>query len=255
MKNNEQKEILTYTVVLHQARKKLQLTLNEYCFVDTIYHLQNNPSSKIKGWCYASKTVLGDYIGISEQSAHSIANKTIKMGLIEKDPDTRYLRATQLWYENVVLLRLHSRNLRDTKESLATYSRKFSRTLKKVEPKTKESLVNSNSNSNKDSNKIKVIKYNPKSLELSKLLYELIKENTPVWNKNVNWDKWAKDMDDINRIDKYNFEQIEFMIKWVQNDSFWKSVVLSPAKLRKQFSDLIPKIKAQAERKGKNIIW
>lgn len=255
MRNNEEKEILTYTVVLHQARKKLRLTLNEYCFVDTVYHLQNNPNSKVKGWCYASKAILGDYIGISEQSAHSIANKTIKMGLIEKDPDTRYLRATQLWYENVVLLRLHSRNLRDTKESLAIHSRKLSQTLKKVEPKAKESLVNSNRDKNKDRNKIKILKYKTESLKLAKLLYELIKEQNPAWHVKPNWDRWAKDMDDINRIDKYTFEQIEFMIRWCQKDSFWRANILSPAKLRKQFSNLIPKIKAQAERKGKNIIW
>ena len=91
----EQKEILTYTLVLHQSRAKLKLTLNEYCVADTIYHLQNNPSSKVKGWCYASKKTLGEFIGITEQSIHSIINKLIENKIIEKDSDTRYLRTTK----------------------------------------------------------------------------------------------------------------------------------------------------------------
>lgn len=51
-------------------------------------------------------------------------------------------------------------------------------------------------------------------------------------------DKWMQDMERINRIDGYSWEQIQRTIRWVQNDSFWRSNVLSPSKLRKQFGAL-----------------
>lgn len=51
-------------------------------------------------------------------------------------------------------------------------------------------------------------------------------------------DKWMQDMERINRIDGYSWEQIENTIRWVTNDSFWRSNVLSPSKLRKQFGAL-----------------
>ena len=155
MKNSEQKEILTYTIIIHQAKKTLKISLNEYCIADSIYHLQNNPKSNLQGWCYASKKTLGSYIDVSEQSAHSIITGLIKKGLIEKDQDTRYLRTTQVWYDNVILLKLNSRNLSHTKESLVIPSRKLSATLKEVEPDTKESLDNIDSNNDINKNNIK----------------------------------------------------------------------------------------------------
>lgn len=56
-------------------------------------------------------------------------------------------------------------------------------------------------------------------------------------------DKWLQDIDKLNRIDGYSYEQIERTIRWVQADSFWQSNVLSPSKLRKQFSALQIKMK------------
>jgi hypothetical protein len=44
---NEEKEILSYTLVLHSAREKLEITLNEYAVADSIYHLSNNPKSDL----------------------------------------------------------------------------------------------------------------------------------------------------------------------------------------------------------------
>jgi hypothetical protein len=51
-------------------------------------------------------------------------------------------------------------------------------------------------------------------------------------------DKWLQEMERINRIDGYSWSQIDQTIRWVTNDSFWKSNVLSPNKLRKQFGAL-----------------
>ena len=98
--------------------------------------------------------------------------------------------------------------------------------------------------------KEKIINYSQKSLELSKLLYKLIKKNNPSWYVKPNLDKWAEDMDKINRLDKdpitgakRTFEQIEWMIEWSQKDDFWSQNILSPAKLRKQFNQMVVKAK------------
>jgi hypothetical protein len=73
-------------------------------------------------------------------------------------------------------------------------------------------------------------------IELSNLLAELIESNG-VKKPSVT-DKWHQDIEKLHRIDEYSYEQIERTIRWAQNDSFWRSNILSPAKLRKQFGAL-----------------
>jgi len=99
------KETLTYNVIVHPIRKKLELSLLQYCVADSIYHLSNNPNSKIKGWCYASKTTIADLMGVSERCVFSNLKVLVEKNLIEKNEDSSYLRTTSKWYENVVLVR------------------------------------------------------------------------------------------------------------------------------------------------------
>lgn len=102
---NTKLDQLRYTLILHEARKKLGLNMLEYSVADLIYHLSNNPNSKIPGWCYASKRSMAEIIGISERSVYYNLNKLLKHGLIEKDKNTDYLKASKRWYENVVIVR------------------------------------------------------------------------------------------------------------------------------------------------------
>jgi len=78
--------------------------------------------------------------------------------------------------------------------------------------------------------------YGDEVISLCNLLADLIEANG-IKRPTVS-DNWHLDMERINRIDGYSFEQIERTIRWVQQDSFWRSNVLSPAKLRKQFGAL-----------------
>ena len=64
---------------------------------------------------------------------------------------------------------------------------------------------------------------------------------------------WASHIDKLNRIDGRTFEQIEYMIRWTQHDSFWSQNILSTAKLREKFSDLIPKLKASMAKHQKDV--
>ena len=86
---------------------------------------------------------------------------------------------------------------------------------------------------------------------LSKLLLTLILQNTPTFKK-PNLEKWAKEIDLMVRIDKRTHEQIEFTIKWCQQNDFWKANILSTKKLRKQFDTLVSQIKR--DNKNKTII-
>ena len=89
-------------------------------------------------------------------------------------------------------------------------------------------------------------KYSPEDMAMAELLVELIQKNNPDWKLRGNMDTWAEHIEKLHRIDGRTYQQIEYMIRWVQADSFWQQNILSTAKLREKFNDLIPKLKASA---------
>ena len=103
-KRRMQGEEARYTLVLHSARKQLAVSINEYCLADTIHKLSGS-RSPVPGWCYASKEQLGHSLGFSRQSIHSMINSLKKKGLIEVQPETGYLRSTDLWRDTVEILK------------------------------------------------------------------------------------------------------------------------------------------------------
>lgn len=82
---------------------------------------------------------------------------------------------------------------------------------------------------------------NSNEMELSKLLFSLIQRNNPN-HKNPNFQQWSKQFDYILRIDKRNIQEITRVIKWCQNDNFWKTNILSPKKLRDKYDMLYLKM-------------
>lgn len=96
--------------------------------------------------------------------------------------------------------------------------------------------------------KAKVVKFGPEDMGMAELLAQLIQANNPEWVMRGSIEKWAEDIDKLHRIDGRSYEQIGYMIKWTQGDSFWKQNILSAGKLRDKFNDLIPKVRAQHEK-------
>ncbi len=86
------------------------------------------------------------------------------------------------------------------------------------------------------------VKYSIKDKELSCLLIDLIRDNTPTF-KEPNVDKWAGVIEKMHRIDKRTYEQIEFVIRWAQKSDFWCANILSTSKLRAKFDTLVAQIK------------
>jgi hypothetical protein len=84
------------------------------------------------------------------------------------------------------------------------------------------------------------------ALKLARLLNKLILIHNPLFKiKREHGLNWAKDIEKINHIDGYSYFLIEEVIKWAQNDDFWKKNILSGAKLRKQFNTLTSKMDAK----------
>lgn len=103
-KRRLQGEEARYTVILHAARKKLGITINEYCLADTVHKLSSNRSS-VPGWCYASKEHLGEGLGFSRQSIHNMINSLKEKELLELDESTGYIRTSEKWRAAVEVLR------------------------------------------------------------------------------------------------------------------------------------------------------
>lgn len=76
---------------------------------------------------------------------------------------------------------------------------------------------------------------------IAKELYSSMKENNPKC-KEPNFQKWACNIDSMIRIDKRDVEDIRKIIDFSQHDNFWKSNILSTAKLREKFDQLILKV-------------
>lgn len=55
-------------------------------------------------------------------------------------------------------------------------------------------------------------------------------------------DKWTIHIERLHKLNGYGWQEIDDVIVWCQNDSFWKSVILSGKKLRDKFDTLILKM-------------
>lgn len=234
MENN----IPKYTTILHKARIELNLTCNEYCLADIIYHLSNNPNSKILGWCYASKEQLAMYLGISKQAIHSLINTLISKNIIEKDIDTKWLKTTNVWYEGVIIEKLKTIKT-DSKESLLPVKKVYSKQSRKFTPDSKESLLNIyndiyNDNNNTNTSKSKICKEANKTQDLIVLFYENLNPNIRFGNKTM-----RKDAEFL--VNHYPFEKLEAMVMYIKdhkNEQYFPSIS-TPSQLREKMSAII----------------
>jgi len=97
---------------------------------------------------------------------------------------------------------------------------------------------------------IKTVDENAKKIAVD--FGNLVIENYPF--AKIEPDKWAKDIEMIHRIDKQGYDLIDFIMRWSQNDSFWKQNIRSGAKLRKQFETLMIRAKSDSDKNNKKWI-
>ena len=70
---------------------------------------------------------------------------------------------------------------------------------------------------------------------MAMLLYNLILEWDPLL-KEPNWEKWNLAINRLHRIDKRPYDEIEQVIRWVQNEKcWWRTKIASTEKLRDKY--------------------
>jgi len=88
-------------------------------------------------------------------------------------------------------------------------------------------------------------------VSLTEILYTLIKRNYPFIKEKSSTKKEEdyKEMNRLQRLDGYSYEQIEWIIRWCQQDDFWKQNIRSVKKLREKFEQLIIKAKGEYDKR------
>jgi len=118
---------------------------------------------------------------------------------------------------------------------------------------TKLSSIETPTKDNKDTYTKEI--YSEIDKRLTGLLIELILVDDPKANAGRLSEKaknaWINECRKLREIDKRTPEEIEAVIRWCQNDSFEKTVVLSMPKLRKRFDELFKKTKRETHREYK----
>lgn len=80
--------------------------------------------------------------------------------------------------------------------------------------------------------------FSESDLEIAKFIFEGVKKLDPK-AKEPNFPNWAEIVRLMREQDKRTEEEIRALYVWVTNDSFWHDKVLSPAKLRDKFTQLV----------------
>ena len=117
--------------------------------------------------------------------------------------------------------------------------------------KEKEKEKEKEEEQEKEESSIDENKFSPEIRNLSELLFSLMLKNNDN-AKQPNFNSWDEHIEKLHRIDNYKLNQIKYVIEWCQQDSFWKSNILSTKKLRDKFGALVVKIKSEKEKKQKD---
>jgi len=97
--------------------------------------------------------------------------------------------------------------------------------------------------------------YDESSVEyqLANRLYEKILANDANFKK-PNLNSWADHIRLMMERDQRTAQQIEYLVDWSQNNSFWQSNILSTKKLREKATTLILQIKGEREKTNGSIL-
>ena len=85
---------------------------------------------------------------------------------------------------------------------------------------------------------------NSDEIRMSGLLFSFIEKRNK-GHKKPNFQKWARHIDRMIRLDSRKVDDIEAVIKWCQSEEFWQNIILSTENLRQKFDQL--KLKMEAE--------
>jgi len=167
-----------------------------------------------------SVSTLGRCFGLNEIDSKKLAESMVASKWVDEEP---YLRVHDWWAHQKEYLKAKYWKNQMWKEIEAAYStgdRPFQEPQKGA------------------------LKIPEEAARLGRLLFDLIKKNNShslADEKHIN--TWADSIRLLNEKDNQPYEVIEQVIRWCQQDSFWKSNILSGAKLRLQWDKLTVRMK------------
>jgi hypothetical protein len=94
-----------------------------------------------------------------------------------------------------------------------------------------------NRRNKKDKNTSSKLRFDQKDFEFSERMFSRILEVAPK-TKKPNFEKWANTVRLMREADGHSLDEIRQVFEWANLDPFWKTNILSPDKLRSQFSVL-----------------
>lgn len=217
-----------YAIIPASVRYDKELTPNAKLLYGEITALCNE-----KGYCWATNSYFSELYGVSKVSISKWINQLAEKGYVYSE--IHYKEGTK-----EILNRYLSIVNDPIKEKLNTpIKEKF---------KDNNTLFNTTFNNTNNTRK-QVYETDSIHFQLSNHFFQLIKTNNPD-HKQPNLQKWSDEIRKMIEIDKRTPEQIKYLMTWVQNNEFEMANVLSPAKLRKRFDDLV--MKCKREKGGRN---
>lgn len=197
--------------------------------------------------CWANNSYFAEFFNLSKDRVSRIINKLKEKGYIEVT--IYYVEGTKQVDKRIIKVN------RSIGENNDTYMNKKREGIGEnndtpIGENTKDNNTSFNNTFNNTNNTRKQI-YETDSIhfQLSNHFFQLIKNNNPD-HKQPNLQKWSDEIRKMIEIDKRTPEQIKYLMTWVQNNEFEMANVLSPAKLRKRFDDLV--MKCKREKGGRN---
>jgi hypothetical protein len=89
-----------FTIVYHEARERLGLTVTDYIVIDSIHILSH--SNDRYPYCTMSKDHIAKFLTIGRATVFRAIERGLKRGLLERTPE-HFLRTTSQWVDAVVL--------------------------------------------------------------------------------------------------------------------------------------------------------
>lgn len=102
--------------------------------------------------------------------------------------------------------------------------------------------------------KLVVRKFDTDDMALAEYLYDLVGKNFEFLKDKEVTTKEYEEMNKLRRIDNRNFETIQFIIRWCQQDDFWCKNIRSVSKLRKQFDTLMVHAKSDISKRTNVVV-
>ena len=177
-----------------------------------------------RGQILTGRKALSAETGIQESKITRLLSLFEKMQMIEQQTNNRNRLVTVLSYDKFQAGEQQVNNTRTTGEQ----------------------LVNTNNNVNNENNVNNVNKplkkkFTEDDMKAAQFIFDGVLKLNPN-SKKPNMDSWADTVRLMRESDKKDHAEICRVFRWANTDIFWKSNILSPAKLRKQFDSLTVKM-------------